>query len=51
MIGSAKLNGLDPTGYLRFVMERIADHPVQRIAELLPWKVALPAGDRERSAA
>jgi len=32
-------------GYLHYVIERIADHPVNRIDELLPWNVAtlLPA--------
>jgi|ERR1700722_2932804 len=26
--------------YLRYVLERIADHPINMIHELLPWKVA-----------
>jgi transposase len=37
IIETAKLNGLDPYRYFADVLGRIAAHPINRIAELLPW--------------
>ncbi len=34
---TARMNGLNPEAYLRDVLGRIADHPINRIGELLPW--------------
>ena len=41
LLGSAKLNGIDPEIYLQHVLERVADHPISRVHELLPWNVSL----------
>jgi len=45
LIGTAKLNDIDPERYLQHVLENIADLTITRIHELLPWNFATPQTD------
>ena len=40
LIETAKLNNVDPQAWLSWVLDRIADHKINRIDELLPWNYA-----------
>jgi transposase len=39
LLSTAQLNGLNIEAYLRHLFERLPDHPINRIAELLPWAI------------
>ena len=44
ILQTAKLNGVNPEAYLTDTLARIADgHPINRIAELMPWAYQPPA--------
>lgn len=43
LIETAKLNGVDPQAWLTDVLSRIADHMINRLDELLPWRYAANA--------
>jgi hypothetical protein len=44
VLETAKLNGLDPEAYLADIIDRMArGHPINRLAELLPWNWPHPA--------
>jgi transposase len=51
LIGSAKLNGLDPELYLRTVLAQIADYPVSQIHDFLPWNIAASLQNHSSQAA
>ena len=37
LIETARFNGIDPEAWLTDVIARIADHPISKIDEMLPW--------------
>jgi transposase len=50
LLGSAKLNGIDPEAYMTEVLRRIADHSINRIGELLPWNLFTEAAAKDEAA-
>lgn len=43
LIRTARLNGTEPEAWLTDVIARIGSHPINRLAELLPWNWQPPA--------
>lgn len=41
LIGTCRLNGVDPEAWLRYVIGHIQDWPANRVHELMPWKAEL----------
>ncbi|EFL0235492.1 TPA: transposase domain-containing protein, partial [Escherichia coli] len=39
LIGSCRLNGIDPEAYLRHILSVLPEWPSNRVDELLPWNV------------
>ena len=40
LVETAKLNGVDPQAWLKWVLAQIADHKINRLDELMPWQYA-----------
>ncbi|KPL51884.1 transposase [Prosthecomicrobium hirschii] len=50
IIETAKMNGIDLQAYLADVLDRIHDHKINRLDELLPWNWAPAVRDRAAAA-
>jgi transposase len=50
LIQTAKLNGVDPQAWLADVLARIADHPINDLAALLPWRWLAERHNRQLAA-
>jgi transposase len=37
LIETAKMNNVDPEAWLTWVLQRLPDHKINRIDELMPW--------------
>ena len=44
LIETAKLNGVDPQAWLTDILDRISDHKITRLDELMPWRSAQHGG-------
>jgi hypothetical protein len=51
LITTAKMNNIDPQAWLADVLARIANHPAQRLDELMPWNWTGPRTTAEHRAA
>jgi hypothetical protein len=50
LIQTAKLNDVDPQAWLADVLARIAEHPFQKLDDLLPWKWRKTADPKKAAA-
>ncbi len=50
IIETAKMNGLDPQAYLADILDRIHDHKINRLDELLPWNWSPVSAPRAEAA-
>ena len=45
IMGTAKLNGIDPKAYLTAVLKRINNTPINQVENLLPWNIDMDSTD------
>jgi transposase len=50
LIETAKMNKINPEAWLAWVLERIQDHPANRMQDLLPWAYQEMIEAQEQSA-
>ena len=50
LIVTAKMNDIDPQAWLADTLARIAEHPAQRLDELLPWNWKKDQAEEPRAA-
>ncbi|ECX9583851.1 transposase domain-containing protein, partial [Salmonella enterica] len=41
ILGTARLNDINPNQYLTAVLKRIGQHQINKVDELLPWNIDL----------
>ena len=49
LIETAKMNDVDPEAWLTWVLERLPDHKINRIDELMPWNIRFSERNRSRA--